>query len=290
LEIARENVSLARLAEAHFDAVAILAEAGRLPDPGSIYGVWASEVPGQALSLWSDEGGFKISGTKKFCSGVGLIDRALVTVGAPEPLLVDVDLHKNDLRKNTAAIQYDDSSWKTPAFEQTHTATASFNNVFVTTEQIIGDAGWYLNRLGFWHGACGPAACWAGGAQGLVDFALSQHRDDPHTLAHLGAMSASAWALHSYLESAGHEIDQLANTPAKACILALSVRHLVEQACTDILRRLTRAYGPHPLAMDEKVSKRYQEVDLDLRQSHAERDLEALGRELKLGQSLKIAA
>ena len=61
---------------------------------------------------------------------------------------------------------------------------------------------------------------------------------------------------------------------------ALTVRHLVEQACTEVLRRLARAYGPHPLAMDEDVSRRYQELDLYLRQSHAERDLEALGKSI----------
>lgn len=67
-------------------------------------------------------------------------------------------------------------------------------------------------------------------------------------------------------------------------IRALTVRHLVEQACTDILRRLARAYGPHPLAMEEDVSRRYQELDLYLRQSHAERDLESLGHALQQGE------
>jgi alkylation response protein AidB-like acyl-CoA dehydrogenase len=285
MEIAREDVSLARLAEAHFDAVAILAEASRLPERGAIYGVWASEVPGHALRLQSDECGFKISGAKKFCSGVGLIDRVLVTVGVPEQRLADIDL-----RNHKGAIQFDDTSWKTRAFEETHTATATFNNLSITRQQIIGDEGWYVNRLGFWHGACGPAACWAGGARGLVDYALLQHRDDPHTMAHLGAMAASAWALRSYLDTAGREIDGLADTPIEARILALTVRHLVELTCTDILRRLTRAYGPHPLAMNEEVSRRYQEVDLYLRQSHAERDLETLGRHLKLRRTLQIAA
>jgi hypothetical protein len=61
-------------------------------------------------------------------------------------------------------------------------------------------------------------------------------------------------------------------------IRALTVRHLVEQACTDLLRLLSRAYGPHPLAMDEEVALRYQELDLYLRQLHAERDLESLDK------------
>lgn len=72
-EAAREDVSLAKLIEAHWDAVAILAEAGRVPHSGAIYGVWASEIPGKALRLETDEGGYRLSGKKMFCSGAGLI-------------------------------------------------------------------------------------------------------------------------------------------------------------------------------------------------------------------------
>jgi hypothetical protein len=147
-----------------------------------------------------------------------------------------------------------------------------------------------LQRPGFWHGACGPAACWAGGAAGLVDYAKEQSREDPHTLAHLGAMHAAIWGRRSFLDTAGHEIDAAPRECQKALVLALTVRHLVEQASTDVLRRLARAYGPRPLAMDETITRRYQELDLYLRQSHAERDLEALGRtiqESSISSSLK---
>ncbi len=93
-------------------------------------------------------------------------------------------------------------------------------------------------------------------------------------------MSADVWAMRSFLDQAGREIDNSpADVPA-ARIRARTVRHLIEQGCTDIMRRLTRAYGPHPLAMHEEVLMRYQELDLYIRQSHAERDLEALGLDL----------
>jgi hypothetical protein len=110
---------------------------------------------------------------------------------------------------------------------------------------------------------------------------MSQSRHDPHTLAHLGAMHASVWALASYLDSAGREIDATGNDYELAQIRALTLRHLVEQASTEVLRRLPRAYGPHPLAINESVYRRYQELDLYLRQSHAERDLESLGTALR---------
>jgi hypothetical protein len=273
IDIAREDLALARLAEAHTDAVAILAEAGRRPQPGALYGVWASEMPQQQVHLSHEGDGASVAGTKMFCTGAGLIDRALVTVRAPEHYLVDVDL-----RAHPETLTFDESGWKVSAFIGTQTAATTFLHTPVAPSDVIGNPDWYLRRPGFWHGACGPAACWAGGAIGLVEYARAQHRDDAHTLAHLGAMHAGAWALRSFFESAGNEIDGDPCDTSAAQARALTVRHLVEQACSDVLRRLGRAYGPRALAYDAEVSRRYQELDLYIRQSHAERDLEVLGR------------
>jgi alkylation response protein AidB-like acyl-CoA dehydrogenase len=268
-EVGREDLSLARLVEAHWDAMAILRETGHAVEEGAVYGVWAAEAADKVLRME----GFSIAGSKPFCSGAGMVDRALVTVKEPEPWLVDVDL-----RGRGAAFVFDESSWKTSAFAETKTALATFDAVEVAEQDVVGESGFYLNRPGFWHGACGPAACWAGGAAGLVDWARRQRRDDPHTMAHLGAMQAAVWSMEALLRTAGDEIDASWKDASAGHVRALMVRHVVEQGCTEVIRRLGRAYGPHPLAMEEAVSRRYQELDLYLRQSHAERDLEALGR------------
>jgi hypothetical protein len=265
-EIARDNLSLARLAEAHFDALAILAEAGRSPVPGALYGVWASEIPNFAVEARDGT----LHGSKRFCTGAGLIDRALVTASAPEHRLVDLDLH-------TSTINIDNSEWITSAFADTSTATVTFEDTPFSESNLVGPARWYLDRPGFWSGAIAPAACWAGGALGLVDWALNQKRNDPHTLAHLGAIIADAWNLRATLAQAGSEVDEHPTDASANHSLALTVRHLIEQTCTDVLIRLGRAYGPHPLAFDPVISRRYAELELYLRQSHAERDLAELG-------------
>jgi hypothetical protein len=273
-----DDLSFARLAEAHWDAVAILAECGRRPKSEAIYGVWASELPGHALFLEMDNDALTISGTKMFCSGAGLVDYALVTVGVPEKLLIEVDLRGKD-----TSIRYDTAAWATPAFQETHTGSVTFTSCSIDQHAVLGKAGWYLDRPGFWHGACGPAACWAGGAEALVQYAKASSRKDTHTLAHLGAMHSSVWIMRKCLDAAGREIDADPRNYAAAHARALTVRHIVEQQCTDILRRFARTYGPFPLSMDADISRRYHELDLYLRQSHAERDLEALGCRL-LGQ------
>jgi hypothetical protein len=262
LELAREDLPLARLAEAHTDALAILAEAQISPSPG-LYGVWAAESPGDELHF---QGGV-ITGRKMFCTGAGLIDHALITV--------DGHLIEVNLRENAGTFTADSQTWRTCAFRETNTATVQFSGT--AAYRLVGAGNWYLTRPGFWHGACGPAACWAGGAAGLFDYAVHQTRSDPHTLAHLGAMGAGLWGMTAHLDCAGNEIDSHPNDSDTARCRALTVRHLIEQACTEILQRLGRAYGPRALAFDAGVSRRYQEVELYIRQSHAERDLEALG-------------
>ena len=276
-ETAREDLSLAKLAEAHWDAVAILAEAGRTPEPDVLYAVWASEIPGQALQLKRTSDGYQLSGTKPFCSGIGMVDRALVTVGLPEQLLVEVDLRKNEDR-----IDADLETWKVDAFRATKTGAITFLNSRLSPNAPVGASRWYLERPGFWHGACGPAACWAGGVAGLLDFALESKRDDPHTLAHLGAMQAGIWGMYSLLRRAGDEIDGAPCDGKAGQIRALQLRHLIEQMGAETLQRFSRAYGPFPLSMDEKTARRYQEAALYMRQSHAERDLECLGRLMRL--------
>lgn len=179
-ELGRRDLSLARLAEAHWDAVAILAEAGRQAVSDAVYGVWAAEVSASPLTLTDN----LISGTKPFCSGAGLIDRALITVTQPTHRLIDIDLRDDSLT-------FDSSGWHTHAFVETQTSTVTFDNVRISSNDFVGATDSYLHRPGFWHGACGPACCWAGGAAGLVDWAMRQTRSDPHTVAHLGAMRAS---------------------------------------------------------------------------------------------------
>jgi alkylation response protein AidB-like acyl-CoA dehydrogenase len=273
MAVGREDLSLAKLAEAHWDAVAILAESGRAAREGALYGVWASERPGRELAFDQLNGGLGVSGQKMFLSGAGLCDRALVTVGASPGLMVDLDL-----RANADRIAFDGTNWKTRAFADTCTATGTFEGAWVDEADVISEPGWYVDRPGLWHGACGPAACWAGGAAGLLDFALRQKRDDPHTMAHLGAMRAEVWGMGAALDAAGREIDAGGDSEGDGMVRALTVRHLVERACTEVLRRVTRAYGPGPMAMDADFLRRCEELELYVRQSHAERDLEELGR------------
>lgn len=273
-EYGRHDLSLAKIMEAHWDAVAILAEKGKSPAKNALYAVWASEIPGQPLRIDRQNDLFYLSGKKMFCSGSYLADRALITA---DENLIDVDL-QNYSRKY---IHCDKNLWSTNAFSKTNTYSLCFDRLPFTKEDILGPKNWYASRPGFWHGSLGPAACWAGGAAGLVDYAKKTSRQDPHTLAHLAAMEANTFSMTALLSQAGIQIDSQGHDLYFSECLALKIRHSIEQLCSDVLRRFARAYGPYPLSCEESVSLRYQELDLFLRQNHAERDLERLGRLIK---------
>ncbi len=288
----RHSVSVARLAEAHTDAVAILHEAGHQPAPGALYGVWASVAPHQPVAPLRGElrrsasGGVRLSADKPFASGLGIVDRALVTAtcDAIEPvdpaqfshvgssMLVDVDV------SDAPTVSPHLEGWRTEALRGSATGSISFENHPVSPDDVLGSPNWYLDRAGFWHGACGPAACWAGAAAGLVDAAERITDDDPHRRAHLGALRADAWALAAVLRAAGDEIDDDPADVERATARALSLRQTVERLVADILDRFGRSLGPRPFVGDAEVSQRWSDTYLYIRQHHAERDLERLGR------------
>lgn len=268
------GLSLAKLAEAHWDALAILHEANHPIKKNALYAVWASEIPHNLLTLNKKNTLWVLNGTKMFCSGAGIVDRALIT---SEGWLLDVDLTQPSSKEH---IEINNDSWITSAFRDTNTATLTFTNFPVEDKSFIKNKGWYLARDGFWQGALGPAACWGGGAAGLVEYSLNNSRQDAHTLAHIAAMESNIWTIRCVLESSGKEIMEGLNF-MQLHQLALRTRHIIEQLCTNILTRFARTYGPFPLACDALIHQRYEELNLFLRQNHGERDLESLGRTYK---------
>ena len=144
--------------------------------------------------------------------------------------------------------------------------------------RFIGGADAYVERPGFWHGAIGVAACWYGGARGVARHLrrACAKRADGHALAHLGAVDRMLQSAAAALRDAAARID--AKPRADAHRLALSVRDLVEDVARETIVHSDRALGPGPRATNMDYATRTEDLTVFLRQNHAERDREALGR------------
>ena len=265
--IARDHdVSVARLAEAHVDAIAILSEAGLEPHGGALYGVWAAVGPGGHDVTMNDEGA--VSGTKPFCSGLGIVDRALVEVehhGRRQ--LVDIDVGPSE------TVRYG-PAWQTYAMASTATADATFDEHCDVGLRLVGPPGWYLDRVGFWHGAIGPAACWSGAAAGLAD---QEPGDDDHRHVHRGAIIAEVTMMAAVLAHAGDEADQSPLDALAARQRALAVRYTIHESCLRLAEHHARGFAPRSLIRPD-TAQRYADVHFYIRQYHADRDLVALSR------------
>ena len=129
MEFARVDLSLARIIEAHTDAVAILAESGRQA-VRKLYGVWASDGPQSRLTATPlARSGWRLEGIKQYCGGASMVDAALVTVhSAGGLLLLDVPM-------DTPGITILPSTWVSAALSDTVTGPVSFESV-----DLPGDA------------------------------------------------------------------------------------------------------------------------------------------------------
>ncbi len=272
---AETDVVCGRLAEAHVDAVAILAELdGPAPTPGQFWGVWAAEARDAVLSARDEGGRVVLDGTKVWCSAAGLCSHALVTALLPSG------------ERGLFAVALDDpgvrplpSSWRNAGMAESDTRSVQFT---ATPAVAVGSPGEYLTRPGFWHGAAGVAACWLGGARAVsapLYARASEGTSDPHLLAHLGALDAALAAAEATLMSVAHEVDgDPLNRRGRAELVARRARAVVETAVDQSINRTARALGPAPLALDGTHAQRVADLSIYVRQSHAERDLERLGQ------------
>ncbi|SOD74923.1 hypothetical protein SAMN05892883_4117 [Jatrophihabitans sp. GAS493] len=282
LAIAGEaNLTVARVLEAHTDALAILNEAGQtgqLPTADVAgWGVFAAEAPGQELSAASGPDGWTLTGTKPWCSLGGSLGRALVTARVADTTEPDVrqlfaaPLQHPTVRAEPAAV------WVSRGLRTVTSGPVHFS---ATPATPIGAPGWYLRRPGFAWGGIGVAACWFGGALGLAETLrrrVADRRDELSRLS-LGSVEVALHMAAATLSQAAQLVDDGAADGAAGVLLALRVRAAVAQAVELTLTQTAHTLGPAPLAFDEEHARRVADLEIYVRQHHAERDLASLGQ------------
>jgi alkylation response protein AidB-like acyl-CoA dehydrogenase len=269
-EASRPSLAAGRLCEAHADAQTILSEAGIDPDGLGLLGVWASEGGPGPVELTVDGAVGTLRGAKAFCSGAPLVDHALVTCRRGRERLLAL------VASGATAVQVCPSEWVTAGMAATQTRRVVFDGTPVVA--VVGAPGWYLERPGFWHGAVGVAASWFGGALDvLATLRAGVTPAEPHGLAHLGAASATAYAMGAALDRAAAEIDADPDDVDAAHRRALALRGVVAEGCLDVLAHAGEALGPRALAFDADHAQRVADLAVYVRQHHGRRDDQQLG-------------
>jgi len=268
--VSERNLTVARVLEAHSDALAILAESDA-PVPDGTWGVFAAEAPPHRLEA-SDRGGATIlTGVKPWCSLAGHLDAALVTAHAGESRqLFRVSLHDPSVRADPP------DGWVARGLRTVTSVAVSFD---ATPAEPVGAPGWYLSRPGFAWGGMGVAACWHGGARGLQETLrrASVARTGELPALHAGIVDAALFGSAAALGHAAELIDAGKAEGTAGDVLGLQARAVVADAVERTIRQAGHALGPAPLAFDEDYARRVADLELYVRQHHGERDLARLG-------------
>ncbi len=281
--LAAADATLARVVEPHLDAVGILAEC---PEPvdldavaaggPSTWGVFAAEAPGMRLEARETDGGWLRSGTKPWCSLADELSHALVTAHTPSGRRLFA------VAMQQAGVTAHPELWAARGLPTVPSGPVDFDGVPAVA---VGAERWYLRRPGFERGGVGVAACWFGGAVGLARRARAAARlrpDDDIAAMHLGRIGAALLSARSVLAHAARAFDASDHgDPGRdLALLAQLTRSVVRRECELVLRECAHLLGPAPYATEVEVAARAADLELYLRQDHAERDEARAGRML----------
>lgn len=270
--VAAHDLGLVKLFEGHTDAIAILAELqANLRDSDGTWGMWAAEPPYARVTLTRLPGSkVALHGRKAWCSGARALSHALLTAWDDngQQCLAAVPLHQPGVRVTQ-------DGWQAVGMK----STDSVEVVFDRAQGIaVGDPGAYVNRPGFWHGGAGIAACWYGAAMALGESLRAQaaRGNDAHLLAHLGAVDAALSQGAAVLRECAAWID--ASPVDNAARQTLRARAVIESTVDSVIKHVGRASGAAPFCRNLRFARLMADLPVFIRQSHAERDLEALGK------------
>lgn len=253
-----------------------VAEAGLVP-----HGVWGADPhDDEGVPAAIDRGGATVSGTKVFCSGAGLVDRALVLVGSedrlagtvcalvdvsdPERALVDRRWFRGEALRSSAS----------------HRVVLDRAPVLAVLASEPDGRSALLAEPWFSGDALRTAVTWAGALDRIVDGTTTalQHREPTDSEAAILARAHAARAsVDLWLD---HATRVRENDPGTARRVVLLARLEITERCREALRACAELTGSRPIAVGDDVARARADLDLLLLQHRLSPAAVRLGREL----------
>lgn len=259
------DLTIAKWFESHLDALSILQELDYNKADQGLWAVWAAE--GHPDPIRYEQG--KLVGTKAWCSGANIVDYALMTYlneNGHTQLLI-VDMHQS-------GIEVDNGEWQAVGMQATNTATVHFCGVLASK---IGTENAYLERVGFWNGAAGVAACWYGATTFLANYLISAYQQKPndYKAMYLGQISTALAVTQQYF----HYVADLIDKDSQICheLAIRQLRSQVEKVARQIIELVGQALGAAPFCRNAHFARLSADLPVFIRQSHGAFDLQKIG-------------
>jgi alkylation response protein AidB-like acyl-CoA dehydrogenase len=240
------NLALGRLYEAHVNALHLLTRYGtasqRSGPRDELHGLWVTDPPAGALRMIPASDGWRLSGSKMFCSGAGHVAHAVITAIAEngEQQMLTVPMGQGE--------RVEPLPGQLQGMRSAVTGMVDFTGVTVGHEAVLGRPGDYQREPDFSCGTWRGSAVAFGGLCALLDVAVSdlraRHRiDEPNQLARLGQAMIARETSRLWVRNAALIAEDKRADPQEAVAYTGLARIAVETACLDAIRLVQRSLG-----------------------------------------------
>lgn len=262
--LGRANLSVGRLVEGHVNALRLIRLYGQPTQQSAVsgsvlHGVWGADDDPPVRILSREGKDARLGGGKRFCSGLGLVGRAVVTAqgddGAPQMLLVDVADHR----------RADPTSWQVSGMRATASGRYDLEGV---QAGLLGQPGDFLREPHFEGGIWRYLALHTGGLEALAEAVRQKLGTQPHPLqaARLVELVTAANTARLWTEAAALAVESPRPGPL-AVTRALLARQAVETACQQGIALAERAVGTLAFASGTDIDRIRRDLAFFLRQA-----------------------
>lgn len=310
-ELAKVDLSLARCWEGHANSLVILDALGSdaqrerwfrgVVERGELWVAWSGEpqspAPGEkapfGTTVTKVPGGYRIDGTKAFCTSAGGATWAILLVNtegpggarhattSPDTLLLLACALAGD-----PTITYDRSWWDPIGMRGTVSHLVRFDGTFVVEDHMIGAPGEYLR--GGWQTRFIPhyAASFLGAAEAAYELALEyvaaqKKQADPYVQQHIGTMAVNVETGHLWLQ---HVAAMWQTDPQQAQLAGSRARHVMESLAEQTVKLCIRTCGARSLNRPGPLERIYRDLSFYVRHDNDDHNLAMIGKAI-LGQA-----
>ncbi len=285
------DLAIGRVYEGHVNALLLVERFGTAAQKADaarrgMAGVWNTDGV-RPLALSSAGTGDILDGQKSFCSGAGLIDRALVTASSPggrRMVLVDMA---------PLAGRIDPGRWHPLGMRASMSFDVDFTGTEVGRTMLLGQPGDYLVEPWFSAGCIRFSAVQLGGALALLRV-VHQHlrrtgrADDPHQVERVARMRVALEGGRLWLDRAARELERPDAERRADDVIAVArmARHHVEEACGLTLDLAARSIGVQGMLAPHPAERLSRDLMTYLRQPAPDAALASVGRHALAAESL----
>ena len=284
-DVGRANLVLGRIFEGHVNALQLIAQYGTreqirrtaedVQERNAVFGVWNTGPQGKPEIEETGESIYRLSSGKTFASGVGRIDRAVVTgnlAGGWQMMVLPL---------NEISYRIDYDSWQPFGMEASGSFAVDFTGAEVSGEDLLGDKEDYYREPFFTGGAFRFSAVQLGGASALLEFTRDFLREtgranDPHQLARLGRIAVAVQGGRQWIEQSAQwlESKDLIRVPARAHM----TRTAAADICSTVMDLVEVSIGARGLLAGQPFRRMLRDLRMYLRQAGADNAVTSIGR------------